>query len=125
MNGDAISIRTQSLTDEDVSGGRGPSTTSPTQAGIDPVDVNIEDVGPTWGREISRKALIGLVVVLAAITLYITFRFEWKMAIGAMIALVHDVLITAGVYALTGARSRPRPSSRSSRSWGSRSTTPS
>ncbi len=71
------------------------------------MNVNIEDVGPTWGGEISRKAAIGLVVVLAAITLYITIRFELKMAIGAMIALVHDVLITVGVYALTGREVTP------------------
>jgi preprotein translocase subunit SecF len=47
------------------------------------------------------------VVVLAAITLYITLRFEWKMAIGAIIALVHDVVITVGVYALSGREVTP------------------
>jgi preprotein translocase subunit SecF len=51
--------------------------------------------------------VIGLVVVLLAITLYITLRFEWKMAVGAMVAMVHDVLITAGVYALTGREVSP------------------
>jgi preprotein translocase subunit SecF len=45
--------------------------------------------------------------VLLAITLYITLRFEWKMAVGAMAAMVHDVLITAGVYALTGREVSP------------------
>jgi preprotein translocase subunit SecF len=45
--------------------------------------------------------------VLAGIALYIAFRFEWKMAIGAMIALVHDLLITAGVYALVGREVTP------------------
>jgi preprotein translocase subunit SecF len=72
------------------------------QAGIKRTDVNIESVGPTWGAEISKKAVRGLVIVLIAIGLYIAFRFEWAMAAGAMIALVHDVTITAGVYALTG-----------------------
>ena len=51
--------------------------------------------------------MIGLIVVLLAITLYITLRFEWKMAIGAMVALVHDVVITAGVYALIGREVSP------------------
>ncbi len=64
-------------------------------------------VGPTWGKQISRQALIGLLVVLLAITVYITFRFEWKMAIAAQIAMVHDVVITAGVYALTGREVSP------------------
>ena len=61
----------------------------------------------TWGKEISKKALTGLIVVLAAIMLYISLRFEWKMAVGAIVALVHDVLITAGVYALTGRQVTP------------------
>ena len=77
------------------------------QAGIDTSDVNVKDVGPTWGAEISKKAVRGLVVVLAAIALYIALRFEWKMAAGAMIALVHDVLITAGIYALVGREVTP------------------
>jgi len=107
VNGESILIRTLSLTSEGVNGSAAIRRDLATQAGIDPVDVNIEDVGPTWGGEISRKAAIGLVVVLAAITLYITVRFELKMAIGAMIALVHDVLITIGVYALTGREVTP------------------
>jgi preprotein translocase subunit SecF len=107
VNGESISIRTPSLTREGVNSSEAIRRDLAEQAGIDPVDVNIEDVGPTWGGEISRKAAIGLVVVLAAITLYITLRFELKMAIGAMIALVHDVLITVGVYALTGREVTP------------------
>jgi preprotein translocase subunit SecF len=107
VNGEAVSIRTPSLTTEGASGSAAIRRALAEQAGIDPVDVNIEDVGPTWGGEISRKAAIGLVIVLAAITGYITLRFEWKMAIGAMIALVHDVLITVGVYALTGREVTP------------------
>lgn len=107
VNGEAVSIRAPSLTGlgEEESGALRRALAE--QAGIDPVDVNVEDVGPTWGGEISRKALIGLVVVLAAITAYITIRFELKMAIGAMVALVHDVLITIGVFALTGREVTP------------------
>jgi preprotein translocase subunit SecF len=107
VNGEAVSLRTPSLTVEGVGSAAAIRRDLAVQAGIDPVDVNIEDVGPTWGGEISRKAAIGLVVVLAAITLYITLRFELKMAIGAIIALVHDVLITVGVYALTGREVTP------------------
>jgi preprotein translocase subunit SecF len=72
------------------------------QARVQPTDISEKTVGATWGAEISQKALRGLVVVLAAIALYIGVRFEWKMAIGAMLALVHDLLITGGIYALTG-----------------------
>ena len=104
VNGEAVSIRTPSLTDGGLETTRRDLAA---QAGIDTVDVSIEDVGPTWGGEISRKALIGLVIVLAAITGYITLRFELKMAIGAIVALVHDVVITVGVYALSGREVTP------------------
>ena len=107
VNGKSVLIRTRSLTSEGVKNPTSIRRDLAVQAGIDPVNVNVEDVGPTWGGEISRKAAIGLVVVLAAITAYITLRFELKMAIGAMIALVHDVLITIGVYALTGREVTP------------------
>ena len=79
-----------------------------TQAGMtDTTQISEKSVGATWGAEISRKALRGLIVVLLAITLYISMRFEWKMAVGAMIALVHDLLITGGIYALTGRQVTP------------------
>jgi len=63
---------------------------------------NINDVGPTWGRQISSKALRGLIVFLILVTIYISVRFEPKMAVGAIAALFHDLLATAGIYALLG-----------------------
>jgi preprotein translocase subunit SecF len=107
VNAEAVSIRAPSLTGEGEEGQERIRRDLAEQAGVEPVDVNIEDVGPTWGGEISRKALFGLLVVMAAITLYISVRFELKMAIGAIIALVHDVTITVGVYALTGREVTP------------------
>jgi preprotein translocase subunit SecF len=76
-------------------------------AGISPEEINEQDVGPTWGARISRKALQGLLVFLVLVTLYITLRFEWKMAVGALVALWHDIVITAGVYALVGREVTP------------------
>jgi preprotein translocase subunit SecF len=107
VGGDQISIRTTALTDLSASERTQLFDALAQQAGISPDDISAQVVGPTWGEQISRQALIGLVVVLLAITVYITFRFEWKMAIGAMVAMVHDVLITAGVYALTGREVSP------------------
>ena len=78
-----------------------------TQAGINRADVNTTSFSATWGSEISSKALKGLVLVLLAIGLYIAMRFEIKMAAGAMIALVHDLIITIGVYALVGREVTP------------------
>jgi preprotein translocase subunit SecF len=65
-------------------------------------EVNLTSVGPSWGREISEKALRALILFLVALTLYITFRFELKMAIPTIVALLHDILVTIGVYSLAG-----------------------
>jgi preprotein translocase subunit SecF len=64
--------------------------------------VSIEDVGASWGKQVSNKALRGLIVFLVLVTLYISIRFEPKMAVGALLALFHDLLATAGIYALIG-----------------------
>jgi SecD/SecF fusion protein len=57
-------------------------------------------VGPTFGEQIARTAVIAVIASLLLIAVYIGFRFEWKFAVPVMIALAHDLLITAGVYAL-------------------------
>src|SRR5690606_8095283 len=64
-------------------------------------DVVLDEVGPSWGREISEKALRALVVFLVLVTLYITVRFKWKMALPTLVALFHDILVVAGFYAVT------------------------
>jgi preprotein translocase subunit SecF len=71
-------------------------------AGTDAKNVSISTVGPTWGDTVSNKALTALIVFFGLIALYLTFRFEWKMALAAIIAVIHDILITVGVYAVTG-----------------------
>jgi preprotein translocase subunit SecF len=71
-------------------------------AGVNVNQVTLNDVGPTWGQDITQKAERALVIFLVAVVIYITFRFEGKMAIAALIALVHDILVTIGVYALSG-----------------------
>ncbi|MGE3620899.1 MAG: protein translocase subunit SecF [Acidimicrobiia bacterium] len=65
-------------------------------------DVSLNSVGPSWGAEISKKALRALILFLIAITIYISFRFEWKMALPTLAALVHDILVTVGVYSICG-----------------------
>jgi preprotein translocase subunit SecF len=78
-----------------------------TKAGVTPDQVNREEVGPSWGKEISQKARNALIVFLIVITLYITIRFEFKMAVPTLAALVHDVLVTVGVYSLSGLEVTP------------------
>src|SRR3954471_400989 len=61
-----------------------------------------ESIGPTFGKSIAKSALIAIVASLLVISIYIALRFEWKFAVPVLIALMHDVLIVSGVYALTG-----------------------
>ena len=57
--------------------------------GIKPDDVNVQSVGSTWGSQITKKAIYGLVIFLIAVIIYLSFRFEWKMALAAIIALIY------------------------------------
>ena len=66
-----------------------------------------EQVGSEWGREVSVKALIALGVFVVIILIFITLRLEFKMGVAAIIALVHDTLITVGIYSLTGRQVTP------------------
>lgn len=59
-------------------------------------------VGPTWGSRITRQALQALVVFLVVVAVYITLRLEAKMAVAALLAMVHDLVITIGLYSLVG-----------------------
>ena len=70
--------------------------------GVAQDSINPTSVSPTWGQQITQKALLGLVVFLALVILYISMRFEPKMAIASIAALFHDIVITAGIYALVG-----------------------
>lgn len=68
---------------------------------------SIQSVSPAWGRQITRAAVIALLLSLVGILIYVSFRFEFKMAVSAIIALLHDLLIVAGVYALSGRELTP------------------
>jgi len=76
-------------------------------SGVNVNQVTLNDVGPTWGHDITQKALRALVIFLVAVVIYVTFRFEGKMAIAALIALLHDILITIGIYSLSGFQVTP------------------
>jgi preprotein translocase subunit SecF len=78
-----------------------------TKAGIALEEVSRNEVGPSWGNEISNKARNALIVFLIVITAYIAMRFEWKMAVPTLAALVHDILMTIGVYSLSGLEVTP------------------
>lgn len=64
--------------------------------------INADLVGPSWGEQISQKAWTGLIIFMILVVIYLAIAFEWRMAIAALIALIHDITITVGVYALVG-----------------------
>ncbi|MEP7059219.1 MAG: protein translocase subunit SecF [Actinomycetota bacterium] len=105
VNGNQVQIRTGAFSNTEETDKVAQALAD--QAGIDRADVNTTSFSATWGSEISSKALKGLILVLLAIGVYIALRFELQMAIGAMIALVHDIIITVGVYALVGREVTP------------------
>ncbi|MGA0268623.1 MAG: protein translocase subunit SecF, partial [Candidatus Nanopelagicales bacterium] len=75
--------------------------------GVAASEITVQVVGPTWGAEISSKALQGLVIFLVLVTIFLSIYFEWRMAIGALVALAHDLVITVGIYALFGLEVTP------------------
>nr|WSX73520.1 protein translocase subunit SecF [Streptomyces sp. NBC_00899]WSX80415.1 protein translocase subunit SecF [Streptomyces sp. NBC_00899] len=65
-------------------------------------EIDAQIVGPSWGKEISQKALQGLIIFLVLVVIYLAIAFEWRMAAAALVALLHDITITTGVYAIVG-----------------------
>jgi preprotein translocase subunit SecF len=73
-----------------------------------PVDeIDVQFVGPVWGEQITQKAVQGLLIFLVLVTIFLIVYFEWKMAVAALVALIHDVVITIGVYAILGLEVTP------------------
>jgi len=64
-------------------------------------ELSLNQVGPTFGAQITKRALTALIVFLAAVVMFMSWRLEWKMAVAGITALFHDLIITFGVYALT------------------------
>jgi preprotein translocase subunit SecF len=71
-----------------------------TQAKVDSDSVSVNSVSSTWGRSITEKAVRALVIFLILVALFIAWRLEWRMALAAIIAMIHDVLISVGVYSV-------------------------
>jgi preprotein translocase subunit SecF len=70
--------------------------------GVTRGEVSVDTVGPTFGDQVRNNAIKALVVFFFVVAAYLAFRFEWKMAAAAIAAVVHDIIVTVGVYAITG-----------------------
>ena len=108
IGGDGFQISTKTLKPDKVkgikaaldakfgSGGTGSGSVTGTK------NFSSTSIGPTFGKTVANSAIIAIIASLLVISAYIALRFEWKYAIPVLIALMHDLLITAGVYSLTG-----------------------
>ncbi len=75
--------------------------------GLPEQDVNVTTIGPGWGKNVTDAAIIALIVSIAGVLLYISVRFEYKMSVSAIVALIHDATIALGIYALSGREVTP------------------
>jgi preprotein translocase subunit SecF len=99
VGADNIRIQTEALTPQE--------STEVTAAlskelGVAQGDIGVTLIGPSWGGEVTKRALQGLVVFLVLVVVFLSAYFEWRLAVAALVALVHDLVITIGIYALTG-----------------------
>jgi len=69
-------------------------------AGVERQEVSVNSVSSTWGWQITKKAILALAVFLGLIAIFISLRFEWRMAVSALLAMVHDVIVSVGVYSV-------------------------
>jgi preprotein translocase subunit SecF len=100
LNGGRWRVQTESLTP--VQSTKVQETLA-SKFGLNPDNgVSVNSVGPSWGKDISQKALQGLIAFLIAVVLYLSIAFEWRMAVAAIISLLHDIVIAVGIYALVG-----------------------
>ncbi len=78
------------------------TTTAPTSTtATTPADkISVTNVGPTWGSSITNKAIEALIIFFIVVAIYISIRFEPKMALAAFIAMIHDVLVAIGIYSI-------------------------
>jgi preprotein translocase subunit SecF len=99
QSGRSLRVQTPSLENNEVSDVRqelSKTFDTPTS------DINTQVVGPSWGEQITSKAIRGLVIFLVLVLIFLSIYFEWRMAVAALVALIHDLIITVGIYALTG-----------------------
>jgi preprotein translocase subunit SecF len=97
---EAILVQTEPLTDDEAFEVRDVIQQT-TDVPVD--DISQSEIGASWGAEVAQRALIGLSVFLVLVVLFIWAYFrQWKMSLAALVALAHDVLITIGIYAISG-----------------------
>ncbi|HEX3789345.1 MAG TPA: protein translocase subunit SecF [Pseudonocardiaceae bacterium] len=107
----SIQIRSEALTNDQVGTVEQALFTQlqPVDGAGQPSRQAISDsaVSASWGGEISRQALIGLIIFLVLVSVFMAIYFQWAMAVAAIVALFNDIIVTAGVYSLVGFQVSP------------------
>ncbi len=100
VGADSVRVQTERLTDDETDALRAELAQG---YDVEPSEVTSSFVGPSWGSDVTGKALTSLLVFSVLVSIVITLYFRsWQMAVAALVALLHDLIITAGVYAATG-----------------------
>ncbi|MBU6147349.1 MAG: protein translocase subunit SecF [Actinomycetales bacterium] len=99
VGGERIEVATPALTEAEVTAA---VTALAEGLGVAADEIAVQTVGPSWGADITRQALVGLGVFLLLVVAFLSIYFDWRMAVAALVALAHDLIITIGVYALLG-----------------------
>lgn len=99
IGGDSLRVQTESMTTEDSTA---LSASLAKTFSVTESDVKVQLVGPTWGGEVTKNAVRALIVFLILVALFLSIYFEFPMALAGLVALLHDVVITVGIYALSG-----------------------
>lgn len=99
VGGDTIRVQTPTLTTEE---SNKVNSALAKEFSVKDTDIKVQMVGPTWGSEVSKNAARALLVFLALVAIFLALYFEWPMAVAGLAALAHDVVITVGIYALSG-----------------------
>ncbi|MFF5294714.1 protein translocase subunit SecF [Paractinoplanes globisporus] len=99
QGGESFTVRASALTAEQAEQAK---QTLVADLGVNPADVSDDQVSAAWGGQVTRQAVIGLVIFLVLVMAYLVIRFEWRMAAAAVSSLLLDLILTAGVYSLVG-----------------------
>lgn len=97
LNDDTVKITGRRLTQEEQ---ESVLTKLSEYSSVDRADISISDVGPSWGKQLSKKAAQAILVFFAVVALYMIFRFEWSMSMASLLAMFHDIIVTVGIYSL-------------------------
>ena len=94
----SIVVKTETLSQVDQG-----TVTSSIQDAVGPnIAVSVQSVSSTWGSEITQKAIVALIVFLVLVSIYLAIWFQWRMAVGAILSLLHDLVVAAGIYSIVG-----------------------